>query len=75
MRISPRRIRDAQNLWAAVTEARSPAGREEVWQHPDLMPTAADLDDVMGFAAGDEPTAHEDEMDIELRRLLEDSGE
>lgn len=75
MSISPRRIRDAQNLWAAVTDARGPAGREEVWQHPDLMPTAADLDDVMGFAAGDEPIAHEDEMDIELRRLLEDSGE
>lgn len=75
MSISPRRIRDAQNLWAALTEARGVAAREEVWQHPDLMPTAADLDDVMSFAAGDKSAPVEDEMDIELRKLLEDSGE
>ena len=41
-----RRIRDAANLWAGLTRERGVAGRDAVWAHPDLMPSADDLDDL-----------------------------
>jgi putative hydrolase len=50
LQLRPRRLRDAANLWAAVRDARGPEGRDEHWAHPDLLPTAADLDDPIGFA-------------------------
>ncbi len=39
-------------MWRALTEARGVAGRDEVWSHPDLLPTTEDLDDPEGFAHG-----------------------
>jgi hypothetical protein len=45
--------------------------------HPDLLPTAADLDDPLSFRA--DATApeelSEDEFDAELRKLLGSEGE
>ena len=35
-----------------VTDARGIDGRDAVWAHPDLLPTAEDLDDPDGFVAG-----------------------
>ncbi|MFC7504337.1 zinc-dependent metalloprotease, partial [Nocardioides sp. GCM10030258] len=50
--------------------------RDGVWMHPDLLPTAADLDDPLSFRA--EATApeelSEDDFDAELRKLLEGDG-
>lgn len=70
--LRPRLVRDAKNLWAAVEHERGIEGRDAVWGHPDLLPTAADLADPLAFAAGgtsvgDQP---EDSLDAELRRLL-----
>lgn len=48
--LRPRRLRDAANLWAAVRDARGVDGRDDLWEHPDLMPGTADLDDPIGFA-------------------------
>ncbi len=50
LQLRPRRLRDAANLWAAVRDARGADGRDELWSHPDLLPTTADLDDPIGFA-------------------------
>jgi len=52
LELRPRRLRDAADLWRLVLEARGQDGREAVWAHPDLVPTAEDLDDPAGFAAG-----------------------
>ena len=52
LELRPRRLRDAATLWRAVLAARDQEGREAVWAHPDLLPTAEDLDDPAGFAAG-----------------------
>ncbi len=49
--LRPRRLRDAANLWAAVRDARGIDGRDELWEHPDLMPGTDDLDDPIGFAS------------------------
>lgn len=50
LQLRPRRLRDAANLWAAVRDARGMDGRDELWSHPDLLPSATDLDDPIGFA-------------------------
>ena len=50
LELRPRRLRDAAALWRAVLAERGQAGREAVWAHPDLLPTAADLDDPLAFA-------------------------
>ncbi|HVE74256.1 MAG TPA: zinc-dependent metalloprotease [Mycobacteriales bacterium] len=50
--LRPRRLREAASLWAALTAGRGVAGRDAIWDHPDLLPGPADLDDPLGFAAG-----------------------
>lgn len=73
LELRPRRLRDAANLWAALRVARGAAGRDAVWKHPDLIPTAADLDDPLGYVSGERThpaQAPRDEMDAELEQLL-----
>ncbi|MGD8213513.1 zinc-dependent metalloprotease [Aestuariimicrobium sp. Y1814] len=75
LELKPRRIRDAANLWAAVENARGQAERDGLWAHPDMLPTAAGLDDPMGFASpqGDEDV-EPDEWDRGLQQLLREEG-
>lgn len=69
--LKPRLVRDARNLWAAVEHERGQAGRDAVWGHPDLLPNRGHLADPLSFAGGaDSPDPAEDELDIELRKLL-----
>lgn len=49
LQLRPRRNREAAALWAFIEHADGVAGRDGVWAHPDLMPSAADLDDPMGY--------------------------
>ena len=51
LQLRPRRLRDAAALWASVAEARGIDGRDALWRHPDLLPSAQDLDDPAGFVA------------------------
>lgn len=75
LQLRPRRLRDAASLWAAVSELRGPAQRDDVWAHPDLMPQASDLDDPIGYAQelGSSPSG-DDGFDAELDRLLADAS-
>lgn len=60
LELRPRRLRDAANLWAALENSGGQELRDGRWSHPDLAPTSADLDDIIGFverAAGRAPTA------------------
>lgn len=52
LELRPRRLREAAAVWRGLTDARGPAGRDAVWTHPDLLPTAEDLDDPDGFVRG-----------------------
>ncbi|PRH79788.1 hydrolase [Streptomyces solincola] len=49
LELRPRRLRDASRLWASLTDARGVDGRDDLWEHPDNLPTASDLDDPDGF--------------------------
>ena len=50
LELRPRRLREAAALWWGVTEKHGVSGRDAIWAHPDLLPTAEDLDDPLGFA-------------------------
>jgi putative hydrolase len=70
LELRPRRSRDAARLWAALAEEGGTAAREAVWDHPDLLPTAEDLDDPDGYrgrqAADAEETADVDRALAEI---------
>jgi putative hydrolase len=45
LELRPRALREASALWAQLRESRGIEGRDGVWRHPDLIPTADDLTD------------------------------
>jgi putative hydrolase len=49
LELRPRRLRAAAELWQLLGEQRGIAGRDALWAHPDLVPSADDLDDPAGF--------------------------
>lgn len=76
LKLRPRRLREASAMWQAVTDAVGAAGRDALWDYPDLMPTSEDIDDpsalvarLQATARGEEPAA--DEFDEALARLLD----
>ncbi|WP_110241795.1 zinc-dependent metalloprotease [Nocardioides gilvus] len=73
LELRPRRLRDASTLWGSLRTRQGTEARDGVWMHPDLLPTAADLDDPLGFREGAEATTLSDEeFDAGLRDLLGD---
>ncbi len=77
LELRPRRLRDASTLWGSLRSRQGAEARDGVWMHPDLLPTAADLDDPLGFRedAAAPDGLSEDEFDDELRKLLEGPAE
>lgn len=72
LELRPRRLREAAALWAALKDERGIAGRDAIWQHPDLLPTAHDLDDPAGFTERRRlAEASDTEVDNALQKLLE----
>ncbi|MQS08135.1 zinc-dependent metalloprotease [Streptomyces alkaliphilus] len=69
LELRPRRLRDASRLWASLTDARGYQGRDLLWSHPDMLPTAEDLDDPDGFVHREQPDFSE------LDRLLGDAAD
>ncbi|WP_274561868.1 zinc-dependent metalloprotease [Streptomyces spiramyceticus] len=64
LQLRPRRLRDASRLWASLTDARGLEGRDALWEHPDMLPTAEDLDDPDGFV-------HREQLDFsEIDKML-----
>lgn len=49
LELRPRKMREAAALWERLTEAVGADTRDGVWQHPDLLPSASDLDEPAGF--------------------------
>jgi putative hydrolase len=52
LELRPRRLREAAAIWRGLTDARGISGRDAIWAHPDLLPTADDFDDPDGFVRG-----------------------
>ncbi len=71
LELRPRKLREATTLWAALRDRQGADARDAVWSHPDLMPSAADLDDPLGFAQGENRTQSDDDFDTALGELLD----
>jgi putative hydrolase len=50
LELRPRRLREAAALWSALTDHRGIAGRDGLWDHPDLLPSEEDFADPERFA-------------------------
>jgi putative hydrolase len=71
LELRPRRLRDAATLWSLLGDERGASGRDAIWQHPDLLPTAEDLDDPAGFSQRRALLeSSEADVDAALERLL-----
>jgi len=74
LELRPRRLREAAAVWAALTRARGGSGRDALWAHPDLVPTAEAFADPEGFATppstGSGPDAA---LDAALAAILDDA--
>jgi putative hydrolase len=73
LELRPRRLRDAAALWGALRSRRGTTARDAVWEHPDLLPTAADLDDPLAFSEREpaEIAADSEDFDAALQELLD----
>ncbi|MBW8486303.1 zinc-dependent metalloprotease [Actinomadura parmotrematis] len=75
LELRPRRLREAATLWQELTKARGTSGRDALWEHPDLLPTADDLNDPSGFAHGRPELDAIGDLDIDqLAKDLSEGG-
>lgn len=49
LQLHPRRIREATAMWQKITEVIGHEKRDQLWSHPDLLPTVDDIDHVDDF--------------------------
>ncbi|OLR90231.1 zinc-dependent metalloprotease [Actinokineospora bangkokensis] len=49
LELRPRKLRAAAALWRMVTDQHGIEVRDNLWSHPDLMPTSDDLDEPVDF--------------------------
>ena len=73
LELRPRRLREAAAMWQKVTDAVGSEKRDDLWSHPDLVPTAEDLDDPTALIAritAGEPEP--DDVDQAIEDLLND---
>jgi putative hydrolase len=73
LELRPRRLRDASTLWASLRTRQGTEARDGVWMSPALLPTAADLDDPLGFREDAAAPAEmsEEDFDAALQKLLD----
>lgn len=77
LELRPRKLREAATLWERLTDAVGADARDAVWQHPDLLPVAADLDEPAAFIdrviAGD-TSGGDDAFEQAIADLTKDVG-
>ncbi len=67
LELRPRKLRAASELWRKVTEEQDLERRDALWNHPDLLPTAEDLDDPVAFV--DRAARHAADLDDPIAAL------
>jgi putative hydrolase len=76
LELRPRKLREAAVLWQRLTQAVGADARDAVWQHPDLLPTAEDLDEPAGFIdrmIGGDTSGIDDAIDQAIADLQKDA--
>ncbi len=73
LELRPRRLREAAAMWQHVSDAVPADVRDSLWSHPDLVPTAADIDDPAALIARLTADSTEpDSIDQAIEDLLND---
>jgi putative hydrolase len=76
LELRPRRLREAAAFWQAVTNAVGADARDSLWDHPDLLPSADDIDDpARVIASFGEATDLDEAFDQALIDLLADESD
>ena len=77
LELRPRRLRDASTLWGSLRTRQGAEARDGVWMNPALLPTAADLDDPLGFREGASAPEEmsEEDFDAALQKMLDGDGD
>lgn len=70
LELRPRKLREASSMWNRVTEAVGIQKRDAIWSHPDLLPTASDIENPDRLIARISDSGPDDAMDAALRDLL-----
>ena len=70
MELRPKYSRQAASLWSRLLNEQGMRQRDQVWSHPDMIPTLQDLTDPESFMSqsGEEP--EKDQVDQDLDSLL-----
>lgn len=76
LELRPKRLREAAAMWRLVAEKSDQATRDRLWSHPDILPTAEEIDapDLLLSRLGllGSGSAEPDAFDVELQQLLRD---
>lgn len=70
LELRPRQLRESSMMWNRLTDELGIAKRDAIWSHPDLLPTASDIQDPSALIASILSKGNDDEMDQALRDLL-----
>lgn len=71
LELRPRRLREAATLWRTLGEQLGIEGRDSLWDHPDLLPSAEEITRPDTVIARLKASADGvDDLDRELRNLL-----
>ncbi len=68
LELRPRLQREAMAMWQELGSKIGAIARDDIWRHPDLLPTAADINDPASFIK--RISAGDDDFDNELNKLL-----
>lgn len=75
LELRPRRLREAASMWQQITDAVGAEKRDELWSHPDVIPTGADIDDPTALIARITAGAPQpDDVDQAIEDLLNDDS-
>ncbi len=74
LELRPRRLREAAALWQRLSDELGPEQRDQLWSHPDLVPTSEDIDDPSALVARllDPSASNPDAVDQAIEDLLND---
>ena len=76
LELRPRKLREAAQLWERLTAAAGVDARDGVWQHPDLLPGADDLDEPAAFidrVIGGDTSGLDDALEQALEQAIAES--
>jgi putative hydrolase len=75
LELRPRRLRDASAMWGELTVRLGAQGRDDLWSHPDVLPTAVELERWDAWVERVTGNSEPDDIDKELARMLDQGDE